>query len=255
MRIGAQLYSVRSLCGTTDGLLRVMDRMREIGYRSVQLSGFPFDAESVRRHADELGLHIGLTHASIDALRQETERLIDTHHILGADMIGLGYPHGYTDGRTIRVRELLEALRGPAEKIRAAGLRFGYHNHDMEFRTEDGRTALETLAAETDWEFILDVGWMHRAGADDAAVIRSLTGRLRYVHLKDFRLPRSPEEPALDGCVPLYAGVTPLDEILTALDAAGTAAAYVEQDNAMDSGDGLEQLRRSFLVLREHGWC
>ena len=46
METGAQLYTLRAFCGTPDDLARSLERVAEIGYRTVQVSGTcPWEAE------------------------------------------------------------------------------------------------------------------------------------------------------------------------------------------------------------------
>ena len=56
MIIGAQLYSVRDKCGSEEGIKATLKKMKEIGYISVQISGFAYDAQKARDYADEYGL-------------------------------------------------------------------------------------------------------------------------------------------------------------------------------------------------------
>lgn len=45
MKIGAQLYSVNIKCKTEEGIRETIKAMKELGYESVQISGFEYDAE------------------------------------------------------------------------------------------------------------------------------------------------------------------------------------------------------------------
>jgi sugar phosphate isomerase/epimerase len=73
-----------------------------------------------------------------------------------------------------------------APKIAAAGLTFGYHNHDIEFIPFGGKTGLEMLlAASPKMRLELDLGWVAAAGLDPAATIRKYTGRVELLHIKD----------------------------------------------------------------------
>ncbi len=253
MKIGAQLYSVRDRCKNITEIKDSMYQLREIGYESIQLSGFEYDPYEVKRYADTIGMHIGLTHTPVSEIINDTESVINKHLILGADVVGLGNPGGYTFLGHIRCRKLLKDLLKPIQKINAAGLKFGYHNHYGEFQ---GRHCfMDYLCEKTNWNFILDVGWMHYSGVDSIKKIQEFAPRLEYIHLKDFRIPKNKEERIVDCCVPLYQGYTPLDDIIRELTKAGTQIAYVEQDTAPNSGDSIEQMRISFNNLKAHGWC
>ncbi len=253
MIIGAQLYSVRDKCSTEDGIKATFKRMKEIGYSSVQISGFPYNAEKAKEYADEYGLHIGLTHTAIDQIINHTQEVIQNHKILGADVVGIGYPGGYYNNGILETDRLISDLTSAVQAIEDAGLKFGYHNHAMEFKDLGGYYPLDILFEKTNWNFILDVGWVDFAGADAVKAVNKYASRLEYVHLKDFRAAQEPNEPDGNRIVSLYNGNVPLDAILTALKKAGTKVAYVEQDNAVEK-NSYEEMKNSYEALKKKGW-
>ena len=255
MIIGAQLYSVFTKCSSAEGIRETFRRMREIGYTSVQLSGFEYDAQKTRDFADEFGLHIGLTHTDIPDIINRTDEVIRRHRLLGADVVGIGYPDGYIVNGAVMTERLIAALSPAAERLEEAGLKLAYHNHYMEFADLGGYCAMDVLFERTDWNFTLDTGWVDFAGADAVAAVKKYASRLEYVHIKDFRAARPDDESPADRIVPLYDGEVPMDSIMQALTGAGTVkVAYVEQDNAAQSADPYGEMRKSYNALRAHGW-
>ena len=254
MRVGAQLYSVRNKCSSAGEIKETFKKMKEYGYQSVQLSGFGFDARATKDAADEVGIHIGLTHSSADMIINHTDELIEIHRILGADTIGLGYPGGYTDGMKVDIKRMYGDFADAAKKINDAGLHFAYHNHHMELiPNEEGIIPMEWLYANTDWNFILDTGWVCVAGADPDAVIAKFASRLHYVHLKDFRNENEPGENPGKRITPVGSGALPIEKIWHDLEKAGTDIAYVEQDNAVDSPDSCLEMKKSIDYLKSKG--
>jgi sugar phosphate isomerase/epimerase len=80
-----------------------------------------------------------------------------------------------------------ERLARLGETYRKAGYRFGWHNHDFEFKpTREGRLPMDILmetAPENDWE--MDVAWVVRGGADPVAWLKKYGSRITAVHVKD----------------------------------------------------------------------
>ncbi len=253
MIIGAQLYSVRDKCVSEETIKATFKAMKEIGYTSVQISGFPYDAQKARDYADEYGLHIGLTHTAIDQIINNTQQIIKNHKILKADMIGIGFPGGYYNDGVLETDRLIADLTPAVHAIQDAGLKFGYHNHAIEFKDLGGYYPLDILFEKTNWNFILDVGWVDVAGADAVKAVEKYVSRLEYVHLKDFRAAKEANEPDGHRIVSLYKGNVPLDSILSALKKAGTKVAYVEQDNAVEK-NSYEEMKNSYEALKERGW-
>ncbi len=255
MKIGAQLFSVRDTCDTQEGIRSTFRAMAAIGYRHVQVSGFPYVAEKTREAADELGISIELTHTPLPELFGDLDKVIRDHRIIGANVVGLGYPKTYLDeNRVVKVDSLISDLEPVAARLKNEGLRFAYHNHAMEFKDLGGYTTMDVLYSRTDWDFILDTGWCDYAGYDVLRAIEKFKDRLQLVHLKDFRERISEEEKPGDLIVPLYQGKTPLDAIIPALEKIGTKVAYVEQDTAPRGGNSWSDMRISFDALKERGW-
>ena len=255
MIIGAQLFSVRDTCDSQEGIRSTLRAMAAIGYKSVQVSGFPYDAKETRAAADEFGLTIDLTHTPGPELFGNIDKVIRDHKIMGAEVVGFGYPKGYLDeNKIVEIDRLISDLDPVAKRLKQDGLRFAYHNHAMEFKDQGGFTTMDLLYERTDWDFILDTGWADFAGYDVLKAIDRFADRLQLVHLKDFREALPTDEKGGDRIVPLYQGKTPIDEIMRALEKAGTRIAYVEQDTAPRSGNSWADMRKSFDALKERGW-
>lgn len=255
MIIGAQLYSVCNKCDSDEGIRMTFKTMKEYGYDSVQISGFAYDPEKTRQFADELGLHIGLTHTEIPEIINETDEVIRKHKILGADVVGVGYPGEYQKDGLVLIDQLIADLSPAAKKIEEAGLKLAYHNHYMEFVDLGGFNAMDVLYEKTNWNFTLDTGWVDYAGADAVATIKKYADRLQYVHIKDFRAPKEEGELHVNRIVPIYYGATPMDDIMQALNDVGTVkVAYVEQDNAVEAEDPYGEMKKSIDALRAKGW-
>lgn len=256
MIIGAQLYSVNTKCTTEEGIRKTFKVMKEQGYESVQISGFDYEAEKINLYAEMFDLHIGLTHTAISKILNETDEVIRLHKVMGADVVGIGYPAGYVEDGIVNVDKLVSDLKPAVEKIQNAGLGFGYHNHAMEFLDLGGFCTMDILFEKTNWNFILDIGWCDVAGADAVAAIRKYASRLKYVHLKDFREAYEDDRGPGDRIVPLYHGRVPLDEAIAALKEVGTVeVAYVEQDNASGAEDPYAEMKESIDQLKARGWA
>lgn len=255
MLVGAQLFSVRNKCGSSAEIKETLSKMKEFGYASAQVSGFQYDAEDVRKSADEVGIHIGLTHTDIKAVMGMTDEVIRNHKILGADMVGIGYPTGYIDSEgKIDIKKLYEDISPAIEKIHNAGLKFGYHNHAYEFKpNNEGIIPMDWMYANTDWHFILDTGWMCEAGQDAEKRIAEFADRLYYVHLKDFKKSTPECSDSHTRISPIGYGDLPMEKVWHWLEKANVNVAYVEQDNAAEKEDTYGEMKKSIDFLKEKG--
>ena len=93
---------------------------------------------------DQAGLRCMSTHHPLDVLRAKLDELIEYGHALGLDYIVCPCAASHRDpaakGPTDPGRLALRAdeFNSIGEKVKAAGMTFGYHNHDAEFGIEDG---------------------------------------------------------------------------------------------------------------------
>jgi sugar phosphate isomerase/epimerase len=70
----------------------------------------------------------------------------------------------------------------------AAGLKFGYHNHQWEFANKvDGRPVYEFFLERLNDDVVLEIDtfWSTVGGMDTPALLRSLGDRVQFLHIKD----------------------------------------------------------------------
>lgn len=254
MKIGAQFYTIRQSCQTLEGLAESMQRVADIGYKHIQLSGVcPYEADWMAEKLKETGLSCEITHYSYDKIMNQTAETIDFHDTIGSRCIGIGVnPRGVTpEGLAAMERELRSAMR----QIAASGHQFMYHNHHMEFARFDafgGKTFMEQLCETFTPEecgITLDTYWVQAGGADPAAWLRALKGRVPCVHFKDMVFSHT------DNAVRMAAvgkGNMNYPAMISACEDAGVEYVLVEQDNCYDE-DPFDCLKQSYEYLRAQG--
>lgn len=240
MQISVQLYTVRdALAADPAGTLA---RLAEAGYTTVE----PFD---LLGHADMLetalpaaGLQAASTHAALVA-ENDPEAVFAAAARLGITTViePVSDREIWTDPE--RIRQVAERLNALAPLAARHGVRIGYHNHDAECRPlADGRTGLEHLAESLDPAVVLEVDtyWAAVAGADPAALLRTLGERVIAVHLKDGPLSGGTEDQVILG-----QGEVDVPAILDA--ASGVELGVIEFDD--HRGDVLQAVCDSRPVL------
>ena len=76
-----------------------------------------------------------------------------------------------------------------AERLGEHGIDLYYHNHHVEFVKYDGQYLLDIIKDNTKkMGFELDIHWIHRGGENPVAFINQYAGRIRLLHLKDYRI-------------------------------------------------------------------
>src|ERR1035441_513631 len=147
--VGLQLYSVRDLLPKDfDGTL---GKVREAGYTEVEAAGY-YDrtAADFRKAMTQAGLRCVSTHHPMAVLRPRLDELIEYDHQLGLEYIVCPSPVRRDPGAKGALnlddwRWVAGELSRIGEKVKAAGMAFGYHNHGPEFGTEGGAVFYDEL--------------------------------------------------------------------------------------------------------------
>jgi sugar phosphate isomerase/epimerase len=74
------------------------------------------------------------------------------------------------------------------EKVKAAGMTFGYHNHGPEFGSEGGVVFYDELLRLTDPKLVIfemDCGWVASAGRNPVDYLSKTPERFPLLHVKD----------------------------------------------------------------------
>ena len=254
MEAGLNLYTLRTLIKTEADFLDTACRLRQMGYSSLQYSGGPYDPGVIRRVSEKSGLPIVLTHVPMDRIVDDTDALMAEHASFGCRYIGLGAMSGENITDRDKCLRTIDQLEAAARKMEENGFAFFYHNHHFEFFRHGDKTVFDLLIENAPHvHFTLDTYWLQFGGADVLAFMDRLPGRIQCVHLKDYVVDKDPRNPL--GLMPRFAPVGDGSLNFPAITARarqlGTEHFLVEQDNAPDFPDPLEQVRRSIDYIRK----
>lgn len=247
--IGLELYSVRQdLAKDLPATVRAVAKM---GYEGVEFFAPYFQwtpdyAKEVRKLLDELGIRCFSTHNSPRAFEGEgIERAIELNKILGSGFVIMA-----SAGKVENLdgwKRVADTLNQAAAKMKPAGLRVGFHNHQVEFRPLEGTRPIEVLAKNTEKEITLqlDVGTCLEAGGDPVKWIEQNPGRITSIHCKDW----SPD-PSKGYRVLFGEGTAPWKQIFDAAERVGGVEYYlIEQEGS--TYPPLETVERCLAAIRK----
>ncbi|HMD15785.1 MAG TPA: sugar phosphate isomerase/epimerase [Terriglobales bacterium] len=202
--IGLQLYSVRDLLPRDyEGTLR---QIGALGYREVEAAGFFGHSPSeVKLAMDHAGLNCVSAHYPLKDLLPKVDETIQFGKDLGLKYIvcaspWLKDPSRVKDpgSRAARDAMTLDDWRWNAEQfnrigelVNKAGIRFAYHNHTAEFRSENGVVFYDEILRATDpakVTFEMDCGWVVVGGANPVDYLTRYPSRFSMLHVKDFKM-------------------------------------------------------------------
>jgi sugar phosphate isomerase/epimerase len=251
--IGLQLYSVRNLLPKDfDGTLH---DLAAAGYKEVEAAGY-FDrtAADFGNSMQKAGLRCVSTHHPLSTMRPQLEELIEYGQALGLEYIICSSPGGVHKDPSEKGGELtLEDWRWVAgefnkigEKVKAAGMTFGYHNHGPEFGSENGTIFYDELLRLTDPKLVvfeLDCGWISATGHNPVTYISKSPERFPLLHVKDMVKGAS----GTFHSTVMGKGVVDYHPILKA--ATGLKHYFIEQEEFV--GDPMTELREDADYMRK----
>lgn len=254
MEAGLNLYTLRSHIKTEADFLTTATALRDMGYTTLQYSGGPYDPEVIKRVSRKTGLPIVLTHMPMDRILNDTDKLMAEHERFGCRYIGLGAMSADIITDRDRCLQTIDALEAAAERMEENGFAFFYHNHHFEFYRHGKQTVFDMLIEQAPHvRFTVDTYWLQFGGADILSFLQRLPGRIQCVHLKDYLVDTVANAPM--GLMPRFApvgdGSLNFPAIVKTARAMGAEYFLVEQDNAPDFPDPLEQVRRSIDYIKK----
>ena len=250
-QVGAQLYTLREFMDTPEGFQESLQKIAEIGYKSVEVSGpRPLSEAEITSLCAEKGLVINSTHEDANLILTDPQQVIDNLDAFGCRYTAYPFPAGIDMSSPKEVHTLVTQLEASGKVLAEAGKVLAYHNHDLELNNSiDGVPVLEVIYRETEPAYLqaeLDTYWIHAGQSSPEAWCARLRDRIPLVHLKDYALD--------DEGKPRFAevghGILDFKTIIATADASGCQWYNVEQD--LCPGDPFDSLQMSFQYIYDN---
>jgi sugar phosphate isomerase/epimerase len=181
---GVQIFMVRDRLKPAE-LPATLRMIHEIGYATIETYPLVYNrpAKELKALIEGIGLKAPSGHFDYDTLEE---------HVDYAAELGLEYMICPMIARPLwesldGFKQAAAHLNKAAAKARAAGLAFGYHPHNYEFKKFEGGRGFEVLMRELDpaVKLELDVYWAIEAGENPLELMRKYRDRLALIHIKD----------------------------------------------------------------------
>jgi sugar phosphate isomerase/epimerase len=192
--VGLQLYSVRALLA--EDFEGTLAKLRSVGYTVAEAAGY-YDrkAADFRKAMDNAGLRCVSTHHSLSVLETQLDQWIEYGHTLGLEYIVCSSSGGMHRDPAAKGGPTLDDWRWIAgefnrigEKVKAAGMTFGIHNHTPELAVIDGVMVYDELLRLTDPKLVvfeMDAGWVYASGHSPVDYLTKTPKRFPLMHVKD----------------------------------------------------------------------
>lgn len=198
--IGLQLWSVKDDM-KTDAKTTIA-KVGAMGYQFIEAAGYgdgkfygiepaEFKALSEANKLTFLASHTG--QGLPDSVKwAETMAWWDTciaaHKAAGVSYIVQPWMGKEAYGSLDTLKMYCDYFNAVGEKCNAAGIRFGYHNHDGEFKEVEGQVIYDFMLKNTDPSkvmFEMDLFWITKGGKNPVDYFNAYPGRFELWHVKD----------------------------------------------------------------------
>lgn len=228
-RIGLELYTVRREAAAD--LAGTLARVAKIGFKEVEFAGYHnHPASEVRDLLKQNELTAPAAHIAITAIQSTPDKTFDEARTVGHEWIVVpSLPSGKRD-TVDDWKRVADQFNAAATQVKAAGFRFGFHNHNDVFKKIGDVVPIDILMKETDPSLVfyeMDVYWVVNGGGDPVDLLTRYPGRFRLLHLKDSM--GAPDHKMAD----VGSGTIDFKAILAR--AKGVEHYFVEHDNPPDA--------------------
>jgi sugar phosphate isomerase/epimerase len=249
-QVAVQLYTLRDQLTTPEDYQESLQKVADIGYKSVQVSGpRPISESQIAALCAEKGLVINSSHEDSELILKNPEKVVENLEAFGCRYTAYPYPKDIDFSSRDSVKALIEGLDASGKVLADAGKVLTYHNHALELEMLDGMPILEIIYGQTDPRYLqgeIDTYWIHAGGSSPQAWCARLRDRLPLLHIKDYAI-------ADDG-KPRFAeigqGELDFQTIIATAEASGCQWFIVEQDTC--PGDPFVSLEMSFKYIYDN---
>jgi sugar phosphate isomerase/epimerase len=198
--LGIATYSVKGLESDIEGSFKAL---ADDGYVVMEISNYNAGNGTIAGYkpveyaalAKKYGLDIISSHArakfdvnDIDGTVAAWGKVFDDHKAMGCKYVI--FPMNTWAGTVEGLKAECDLMNKIGAEANKRDIKFGYHNHNMEFATVAGTNQLyeDFLIANTDPDkvfFQMDVYWITVGGQDPVAYLKKYPDRFKVLHIKD----------------------------------------------------------------------
>ncbi len=254
--IGVQLYTVRDQM--SQDVADTLAKVAEIGYKEVELAGYAngkyYDMAPTdfKKALDSNGLKAVSSHYSsgrtepehTGTLSNNWDQAVEDMQVLGQKYAALGWLHPDERKTLEDYKQLVDLINVAAEKCKAAGVKFCYHNHDFEFVELEGEIPMYYILDNTDADMVqmeLDLYWISKVNMNPVDFFQKYANRVPLWHVKDMD--------ATGNFTEVGNGTIDYKAAFAAEQTAGMKHFFVEQDQ---SDDPIQSITTSFKYVSEN---
>ena len=270
--LGIQLYSVRD--DMKKDPLDTLKQLAAMGYKNVEHASYVegkfygYAPSEFKKVLDDLGLKMPSGHTVMNG----------THWDAAAKDFTDVWKQTVTDAATVGQRYVIspwldEGLRKNyddllgfldvfnkcGELCKKSGLKFGYHNHDFEFKYSlNDKKIYDIILEKTDASLVaqqIDIGNMYGAGGRALEIIKKYPGRFESMHIKDeIRAKDKGEMNDNYESTILGKGLIPVKQIVDLGKKSGGTTEFIIEQESYQGSTPLECAKEDLKIMKNWGY-
>jgi sugar phosphate isomerase/epimerase len=272
VNLGIQLYSVRD--DMKKDPLATLKQIAAMGYKNVEHANYAdrkfygYPASEFKKVLDDLGLKMPSGHTV----------LFDKHWDKTANTFTDVWKQTVEDAATVGQRYVvspwldeglrkdydglvafLDVFNKSGELCKQSGMKFGYHNHDFEFKYSlNDKKIYDIILENTDPALVtqqMDIGNMYGAGGRALEILKKHPGRFESMHVKDEIKVKEKGKGEMDSeyeSTILGKGLLPVKEIVDLFKKSGGTTEFIVEQESYQGKTPLESAKEDFKIMK--GW-
>jgi sugar phosphate isomerase/epimerase len=270
--VGIQLYSVRD--DMKKDPLGTLKQLAAMGYRNVEHANYTgkkfygYTATEFKKILNGLGLKMpsGHTVMSDKHWDKATKDFTDEWKQTVEDAATVGQRYVITPSLEESQRKdydtlvsFLDVFNKSGELCKKSGLKFGYHNHDFEFKYSlNDKMIYDIILEQTDPTLVaqqMDIGNMYEGGGRPLELLKKYPGRFESMHVKD-----EIETEKKEGVSNKYEstilgkGIVPVKEVVDLARKSGGTTEFIIEQESYQGKTPLECSKEDLKIMKSWGY-
>ncbi len=270
--LGLQLYSVRD--DMKKDPLATLKQLAAMGYKNVEHANYVegkfygYTPTEFKKVLDDLGLKMPSGHTVMNASHWDaaSKDFSDVWKQTVTDAATVGQRYVISPWLDESLRKNYDDLLGfldvfnkCGELCKKSGLKFGYHNHDFEFKYSlNDKKIYDIILEKTDPGLVLqqmDIGNMYGAGGRALEIIKKYPGRFESMHVKDEI--KTTDKGEMDNnyeSTILGKGILPVKEIVDLARKSGGTTEFIIEQESYQGKTPLECSAEDLKIMKKWGY-
>lgn len=267
--VGIQLYSLRE--DMMKNPLETLKALAKMGYKNVEHANYinrkfyGYSPADFKKILDDLGMKMPSGHTVMGPQHWDESKkdFTDLWKYTVEDAAQLGQQFVISPSMDSRYRKSYDDLKNfmdifnkCGELCSKYGMKFGYHNHDFEFREKlNGETLYDIILKNTDPNLViqqLDTGNLYNGGAKAIDLVQKYPGRFASLHVKD-EIPATGGQERYESTI-LGKGIVNVKDVIDTVRKHSKKVHYIIEQESYQGIAPLECAKENLAMMKKWGY-